>query len=93
MDNDIPTWKGKTSVVATNNFKGGVLAGKYLATKLKAGDTLGILQGVPGVPALDDRVSGHARRARRAEEPDQGRLEAARRTATRRRVPRRPRRC
>jgi ABC-type sugar transport system substrate-binding protein len=58
MDNDIPSWKGKTSVVATNNFKGGVLAGKYLATKLKAGDTLGILQGVPGVPALDARVSG-----------------------------------
>ena len=58
MDNDIPTWKGKASVVATNNFKGGVLAGKYLATKLKAGDTLGILQGVPGVPALDARVSG-----------------------------------
>ncbi len=58
MDNDIPTWKGKSSVVATNNFKGGVLAGKFLATKLKAGDTLGILQGVPGVPALDARVSG-----------------------------------
>ncbi len=58
MDNDIPTWKGKTSVVATNNFKGGVLAGKFLATKLKAGDTLGILEGVPGVPALDARVTG-----------------------------------
>jgi simple sugar transport system substrate-binding protein len=58
MDNDIPSWKKKTSVVATNNYKGGVLAGKYLATKLKAGDTLGILEGVPGVPALDDRVKG-----------------------------------
>jgi ABC-type sugar transport system substrate-binding protein len=58
MDNDIPNWKRKTSVVATNNYKGGVLAGKYLATRLKAGDTLGILQGVPGVPALDDRVNG-----------------------------------
>ena len=58
MDNDIPTWKRKTSVVATNNYKGGVLAGKFLATKLKAGDTLGILEGVPGVPALDDRVTG-----------------------------------
>src|SRR5438034_3316743 len=58
MDNDIPAWKNKSSVVATNNFKGGTLAGKYLATKLKAGDTLGILQGVPGVPALDDRVNG-----------------------------------
>ena len=50
MDNDIPTWKKKSSVVATNNYKGGVLAGKYLATKLKAGDTLGILEGVPGKP-------------------------------------------
>ncbi len=58
MDNDIPAWKNKASVVATNNYKGGTLAGKYLATKLKPGDTLGILQGVPGVPALDDRVNG-----------------------------------
>ncbi len=58
MDNDLPTWKGKTSVVATNNLVGGKLAGKWLSTKLKAGDTLGILEGVPGVPALDDRVTG-----------------------------------
>ncbi len=58
MDNDLPTWKKKSAVVSTNNFKGGTLAGKYLATKLKAGNTLGILQGVPGVPALDDRVKG-----------------------------------
>jgi ABC-type sugar transport system substrate-binding protein len=58
MDNDIPKWRNKSSVVATNNYKGGVLAGKFLATKLKAGDTLGILEGVPGVPALDARVSG-----------------------------------
>jgi simple sugar transport system substrate-binding protein len=58
MDNDIPSWKKKTSVVATNNFKGGVLAGKFLSKKLRAGDTLGILEGVPGVPALDARVAG-----------------------------------
>jgi ABC-type sugar transport system substrate-binding protein len=58
MDNDIPTWKGKSSVVATNNFKGGSLAGKYLAKHLKAGDKLGVLSGVPGVPALDARVNG-----------------------------------
>jgi simple sugar transport system substrate-binding protein len=58
MDNDLPTWKLKSSVVATNNLKGGVLAGKWLSTRLKAGDTLGILEGVPGVPALDDRVNG-----------------------------------
>ena len=58
MDNDLPTWKQKSSVVATNNLVGGTLAGKFLAGKLKAGDTLGILEGVPGVPALDDRVNG-----------------------------------
>jgi ABC-type sugar transport system substrate-binding protein len=58
MDNDLPTWKKKTSVVATNNLVGGTLAGKWLAGKLKAGDTLGILEGVPGVSALDDRVNG-----------------------------------
>ncbi|MGZ4289225.1 MAG: sugar ABC transporter substrate-binding protein [Gaiellaceae bacterium] len=58
MDNDLPTWKKKTSVVATNNLVGGTLAGKWLAGQLKAGDTLGILEGVPGVPALDDRVTG-----------------------------------
>jgi simple sugar transport system substrate-binding protein len=58
MDNDLPTWKAKASVVATNNLKGGQLAGKFLAGKLKAGDSLGILEGVPGVPALDDRVTG-----------------------------------
>jgi simple sugar transport system substrate-binding protein len=58
IDNDIPSWKGKSSVVATNNFNGGVLAGKYIAARLKPGDKLGILAGVPGVPSLDDRVNG-----------------------------------
>lgn len=58
MDNDIPAWHNKASVVATNNYRGGVLAGKYLAARLKAGDKLGVLAGVPGVPALDDRVNG-----------------------------------
>jgi ABC-type sugar transport system substrate-binding protein len=58
IDNDIPAWKGKASVVATNNYNGGVLAGKYIAARLKAGDKLGILAGVPGVPSLDDRVNG-----------------------------------
>jgi len=58
LDNDIPSWKGKSSVVATNNLEGGKLAGKWLATKLKAGDKLAVLEGVPGVPALDDRVKG-----------------------------------
>ena len=37
IDNDIPSWHGKSSVVATNNFNGGVLAGKYIASRLQAG--------------------------------------------------------
>jgi ABC-type sugar transport system substrate-binding protein len=36
----------------------GKIAGGYLKTVLKNGDTLGVLEGVPGVPALDDRVNG-----------------------------------
>jgi ABC-type sugar transport system substrate-binding protein len=58
IDNDIPSWTRKTAVVATDNYKGGVLAGQWLRTKLKDGDKIGILEGVPGVPALDDRVKG-----------------------------------
>ncbi len=58
MDNDIPSWDGKSAVVATDNKAGGVLAGQWLAGVLKAGDTIGILQGAAGVPALDDRVDG-----------------------------------
>lgn len=58
IDNDIPTWNGKASVVATNNFNGGKLAGQYIAARLKPGDELGILEGVPGSPSLDDRVNG-----------------------------------
>lgn len=58
IDNDIPKWTRKTAVVATDNYKGGTLAGQWLRTKLKDGDKIGILEGVPGVPALDDRVKG-----------------------------------
>jgi ABC-type sugar transport system substrate-binding protein len=58
IDNDLPDWTGKTAVVATDNHAGGVLAGQWLAGVLKDGDTIGILEGVAGVPALDARVTG-----------------------------------
>lgn len=58
VDNSIPDWKGQTALVSTNNLNGGRIAGEYLKTVLKSGDKIGILQGVPGVPALDDRVTG-----------------------------------
>jgi ABC-type sugar transport system substrate-binding protein len=58
VDNDIPGWTGKSSVVATDNLAGGKLAGNWLASHLKAGATIGILQGRVGNPSLDDRVKG-----------------------------------
>ena len=61
IDNDIPNWKGKTSYVGTNNFEGGVLAGKWLREHTKDGQKFGILEGVPGVPALDDGTRGWSR--------------------------------
>ena len=58
MDNKIPNWKGQTALATTNNLEAGKIAGNYLKTVLKDGATLGVLEGVPGVPALDDRVNG-----------------------------------
>lgn len=58
MDNNIPNWQGRTALATTNNYNAGKIAGEYLKTVLKNGDTLGILEGVPGVPSLDDRVKG-----------------------------------
>src|SRR3954452_7424932 len=58
IDNDIPGWSGKSSVVATDNLAGGKLAGQWLAGQLEAGSGVGILQGRLGNPSLDDRVRG-----------------------------------
>jgi len=58
IDNDIPGWSGKSSVVATDNLAGGKLAGQWLAKKLPPGSTIAILQGRLGNPSLDDRVKG-----------------------------------
>lgn len=58
IDNDIPGWTGKTSYVGTDNFQGGVLAGKWLRERTKDGQKFGVLEGVPGVRSLDDRIEG-----------------------------------
>ena len=58
VDNDIPDWDGKSSVVTTDNFVGGQLAGTWLAENLPEGATIAVLQGVLGNPSLDDRVNG-----------------------------------
>src|SRR3954454_16050556 len=58
VDNDIPDWDGKTSVVATDNKAGGELAGQWLAENLPEGAQIAVLQGVLGNPSLEDRVTG-----------------------------------
>jgi ABC-type sugar transport system substrate-binding protein len=58
IDNDIPGWAGKSSVVATDNLAGGKLAGTWVAQHAKPGSVVGILQGRLGNPSLDDRVKG-----------------------------------
>jgi simple sugar transport system substrate-binding protein len=58
VDNDIPDWEGKTSLVATDNLAGGQLAGEFLADQLEPGDTVAVLEGVAGAPSLQDRVDG-----------------------------------
>jgi simple sugar transport system substrate-binding protein len=58
VDNDIPGWTGKSSLVATDNLAGGKLAGTWMADKIEDGGKVAILQGRLGNPSLDDRVKG-----------------------------------
>jgi simple sugar transport system substrate-binding protein len=58
LDNDLPGWSGKSSVVATDNLTGGRLAGAWLAKHLAADASIAILQGRLGNPSLDERVTG-----------------------------------
>lgn len=58
VDNDIPDWDGKSSVVATDNLAGGKLAGAWLAENLPPGSKIAVLEGVLGNPSLDARVEG-----------------------------------
>lgn len=58
IDNDIPGWTGKSSLVATDNLAGGKLAGTWLAEKVPAGSKIALLQGRLGNPSLDDRIKG-----------------------------------
>ncbi len=57
-DNDLADFSKKTAVAATDNVVGGQLAGEYLKSVLGEGDTIGLMEGVRGVPALDARIQG-----------------------------------
>jgi ABC-type sugar transport system substrate-binding protein len=58
VDNNLEDFTKKTAVAATDNVKGGQAAGAYLKSVLKSGDTIGLMEGVRGVPALDARIQG-----------------------------------
>ena len=58
MDNDIPKWKKKSSVVATNNFKGGELGGQVPRHEAQGRRHARRARGQPRAPALVDRVTG-----------------------------------
>ena len=58
IDNDIPSWKKKSSVVATNNYKGGVLAGKFLADEAEGRGHTRDPRGRPRQPGARRRVNG-----------------------------------
>jgi simple sugar transport system substrate-binding protein len=58
VDNDLAAFTKRTAVAATDNVKGGQAAGAYLKSVLKSGDTIGLMEGVRGVPALDARIKG-----------------------------------
>ena len=57
VDNTLPGFT-PDAVSATDNVKGGQAAGAYIKTQLKSGDTIGLMEAVKGVPALDARIDG-----------------------------------
>jgi simple sugar transport system substrate-binding protein len=57
VDNTLPGFT-PDAVSATDNVKGGQEAGAYIKSQLKSGDTIGLMEAVKGVPALDARIDG-----------------------------------
>jgi simple sugar transport system substrate-binding protein len=57
IDQQVPNWEGEATFIATDNPKGSQQLGDYLVGKLKAGDQVGIMIGIPGIPLLLDRYN------------------------------------
>lgn len=55
IDQAVPNWNKQATFIATNNPAASKAMGEYLAGKLKSGDEVGIMIGVPGIPLLLDR--------------------------------------
>ncbi|MDQ7865002.1 sugar ABC transporter substrate-binding protein [Peribacillus frigoritolerans] len=56
-DSDVE-WDGKTTFIGTDNYTAGLEAGKALASQLKKGDKIAVLEGVLGTPTSEERVKG-----------------------------------
>jgi len=57
IDQQVPDWEGESTFIATDNPAGSQLLGDYLVGKLEAGDQVGIMIGIPGIPLLFDRYN------------------------------------
>lgn len=55
IDQQVPDWGKQSTFIATDNPAASQAMGDYLAGKLQAGDQVGIMIGIPGIPLLLDR--------------------------------------
>lgn len=58
VDSDIPSWKGKTTYIGTDNVEGGRVAGEYIIDQMEGSGTLALINGVPGATSGEDRIAG-----------------------------------
>lgn len=58
VDTNIATFDAKSAFVGTDNRLGGVMAGEFMAGKLKAGDKVAIIRGAAGDPVHNLREEG-----------------------------------
>lgn len=58
VDTRVPGFEGAAAYVGTNNENGGKSAGTYIADLLGGEGKVGLVNGTPGVPAVDDRIKG-----------------------------------
>ncbi|KAA9016983.1 sugar ABC transporter substrate-binding protein [Niallia endozanthoxylica] len=51
-------WKDKVSFIGTDNYTAGLEGGEYLASQLKKGDKVALVEGAKGNLATDERIRG-----------------------------------
>jgi simple sugar transport system substrate-binding protein len=59
LDTRVEGFEDKQSAyVGTDNYNGGVTAGEFIVEQLGGSGTIGLVNGTPGVPAVEDRIAG-----------------------------------